>query len=400
MGGGSAKKRLRGCNYSCIVITAVITVIQNPVFQLPVIGKGRLLIRALPPPNEQSVAELPSNMPRAPRKAATDALSRPGQASTPDLGSDDDGETESDDGEEVREDQQPATEPLTEYELQRQRNIAANQSVLESLGLAGTTPLGAAASSSSQRVQKTPQATAAAAAAKAAKAVSCKQPRRGVNADPDHDPDALSAHPIFCSWRPKESLLALQQAQAEGLVLCVAENGSGYYGVHLAKPGQPKPYKARVTRGGKQVCLGSFATAEEAALCFARATVGRAATAAPLTGEEGGTPPHPPYALCLHTYCHSGSAYLLCHRRRRLLWCRRLYLLCTGGACLPRYRWRLLTNVWYRRRPPSMVSAPASARGLHEREGAWRELCCSTSAAPAPAPAQHGRVGWMLRPYV
>ena len=105
------------------------------------------MIRALPPPNEQSVAELPSNMPRAPRKAATDALSRPGQASTPDLGSDDDGETESDDGEEVREDQQPATEPLTEYELQRQRNIAANQSVLESLGLAGKTPLGAAASS-------------------------------------------------------------------------------------------------------------------------------------------------------------------------------------------------------------------------------------------------------------
>lgn len=133
-------------------------------------------------------------MPRAPRKAATDALSRLGQASTPDLGSDDDGETESDDGEEVREDQQPATEPLplTEYELQRQRNIAANQSVLESLGLAGKTPLGAAASSSSQRVRKTPQATAAAAAAKAAKAVSRKQPRRGVNADPDHDPDALS----------------------------------------------------------------------------------------------------------------------------------------------------------------------------------------------------------------
>ena len=133
-------------------------------------------------------------MPRAARQAATEALSRLGQASAPDLGSDDDGETESDDGEEAKEEQQPATEalPLTEYELQRQRNIAANQSVLESLGLAGKTPLGAAASSSSQRARKSPQDAAAAAAAKAAKAVSRKQPRRGVNADPDHDPDAPS----------------------------------------------------------------------------------------------------------------------------------------------------------------------------------------------------------------
>ena len=104
-------------------------------------------------------------MPRAARQAATEALSRLGQSSGPDLGSDDDGETESDDGEEAQEEQQQlATEPLplTEYELQRQRNIAANQSVLESLGLAGKTPLGAAASSSSQRARKTPQAAAAA----------------------------------------------------------------------------------------------------------------------------------------------------------------------------------------------------------------------------------------------
>ena len=42
-----------------------------------------------------------------------------------------------------------------------------------------------------------------------------------------------------------------------------------------------------------------------------------------------------------------------------------MLLLCTGGACLPRYRWRLLTNVWYRRRPPSMISAAASALSGH-----------------------------------
>ena len=145
-------------------------------------------------PRPRSTDHAGRNMPRAARQAATEALSRLGQTSAQDLGSDDDGETDSDDGEEVREEQQPATEPLplTEYELQRQRNIAANQSVLESLGLAGKTPLGAAASSSSQRARKSPQDAAAAAAAKAAKAVSRKQPRRGVNADPDHDPDAPS----------------------------------------------------------------------------------------------------------------------------------------------------------------------------------------------------------------
>ena len=42
----------------------------------------------------------------------------------------------------------------------------------------------------------------------------------------------------------------------------VAEKKSGYFGVHLACPGQPKPYKARGHRGGKEVSLGTFATAE------------------------------------------------------------------------------------------------------------------------------------------
>ena len=32
-----------------------------------------------------------------------------------------------------------------------------------------------------------------------------------------------------------------QQAQAEGLVLCVAENGTGYFGVHVNNPGKLKP---------------------------------------------------------------------------------------------------------------------------------------------------------------
>ena len=81
---------------------------------------------------------------------------------------------------------------------------------------------------------------------------------------------------------------ARQQAQAEGLTLLVAKNKAGYFGVNLDdRPGQTKPYQARVSRGGKRVSLGNFATAEEAALCVARSPEGQAAakravSAAPL----------------------------------------------------------------------------------------------------------------------
>eukprot|EP00964_Phaeocystis_antarctica_P061729 scaffold36916_cov60-Phaeocystis_antarctica.AAC.2 len=83
------------------------------------------------------------------------------------------------------------------------------------------------------------------------------------------------------------------QTQAEGLTLLVAENKTGYFGVYLDNPGKPKPYQAKVRRGGKVMSLGSFATAEEAALCVARTPEGRAAAAEraaaeapPLTSEE------------------------------------------------------------------------------------------------------------------
>ena len=56
-----------------------------------------------------------------------------------------------------------------------------------------------------------------------------------------------------------------QQAKAEGLALRVADNSSGYFGVRVIKS-----YQAQVQRGRKTVALGSFATAEEAALCVAR----------------------------------------------------------------------------------------------------------------------------------
>ena len=80
----------------------------------------------------------------------------------------------------------------------------------------------------------------------------------------------------------------------------------------LKRTGQPKPYQAHVQRGGRRVHLGSFATAEEAALCVARSPEGQAAARraasaesqamlAVLSGtilkEEGAVPPMPPGAL-------------------------------------------------------------------------------------------------------
>ena len=68
---------------------------------------------------------------------------------------------------------------------------------------------------------------------------------------------------------PPTSEEARQQAEAEGLTLRTRKDGSYSY-VSLNKPGQPKPYNAKAKRGGKLVHFGSFATAEEAALCIAR----------------------------------------------------------------------------------------------------------------------------------
>ena len=87
---------------------------------------------------------------------------------------------------------------------------------------------------------------------------------------------------------------ALQQAQAEELTLLEADNKTGYFGVFLKKPGQPKPYEAQVRRGGRTVHLGSFSTAAEAALRVARSPEGQvaaqkaAAAKWPLKSEEDG----------------------------------------------------------------------------------------------------------------
>ena len=73
---------------------------------------------------------------------------------------------------------------------------------------------------------------------------------------------------------------ALRQAEAEGLALLKSESSStGYKGVTISSSSsKSKPYKVEVWRGGKPVYLGRFATAEEAALCYARTPEAQAAT--------------------------------------------------------------------------------------------------------------------------
>ena len=47
----------------------------------------------------------------------------------------------------------------------------------------------------------------------------------------------------------------------------MADNKTGYYGVHHHAKGHLKSFQAQVRRGGNDVYLGCFATAEKVALC-------------------------------------------------------------------------------------------------------------------------------------
>ena len=69
----------------------------------------------------------------------------------------------------------------------------------------------------------------------------------------------------------------------------MADNKTGFSGVRQHPGSRPKPYEARVKRGDKQVHLGSFVTAEEAALCVARSPEGQAAAAE--AAERAAAPP-------------------------------------------------------------------------------------------------------------
>ena len=95
-----------------------------------------------------------------------------------------------------------------------------------------------------------------AAAAAAAEATSAKRAKKTEKAE-----KATSAKRAKKAAAPT-SEEALQQAQAEGLVLRVAETNTGYWCVYKQGP----YYLARM----KKARLGSYATAEAAALAVAR----------------------------------------------------------------------------------------------------------------------------------
>ena len=69
---------------------------------------------------------------------------------------------------------------------------------------------------------------------------------------------------------------AIRQAAREGLTLTASSNSTGYKGVcYRPKERGSKKYELKVRVGDKMAFLGCFATAEEAALFFARREAGR-----------------------------------------------------------------------------------------------------------------------------
>ena len=81
---------------------------------------------------------------------------------------------------------------------------------------------------------------------------------------------------------------AVRQAKAEGLTMQRSDNATGYRGVRkdLRKKSKLNPFFATVWRNRKTNTLGYFATAEEAALAYARAPEARAQVAAEVANPK------------------------------------------------------------------------------------------------------------------
>ena len=124
----------------------------------------------------------------------------------------------------------------------------------------------------------------------------------------------------------------MRQAVAEGLTLQPSDdNATGYRGVRKdCRKAMAKPFYAVVRRAGMPVHLGSFATAEEAALAYARTPEGQAQVAnpkpfkpAPLTAEaavaqaaaEGLTLKPSSNAAGYRGVCLQGRSYVASVRR-------------------------------------------------------------------------------------
>ena len=87
---------------------------------------------------------------------------------------------------------------------------------------------------------------------------------------------------------------AVRQAAAEGLTLQPADSAAGYRCVYKAcSKARAKPFQVKVWRAGKKVRLGSFATAEEAALAYARTPEAQAEVANPKPSKSAPLPAPP-----------------------------------------------------------------------------------------------------------
>ena len=109
---------------------------------------------------------------------------------------------------------------------------------------------------------------------------------------------AAPTPPSCCSPAPlplplRAGAEAIRQAEREGLTLAASSSSStGYKGVTFCpKQKGSKKYRLEVTVGGKRLHLGYFATAEEAALFYARREAGMDTLASDLTAPP---PPPPP----------------------------------------------------------------------------------------------------------
>ena len=67
---------------------------------------------------------------------------------------------------------------------------------------------------------------------------------------------------------PRPARSAGTVVELGGLTLQLSDNAAGYRGVFMSKSGNL--FEAKVKRGGKKVRLGSYATAAEAAMAYAR----------------------------------------------------------------------------------------------------------------------------------
>ena len=84
-----------------------------------------------------------------------------------------------------------------------------------------------------------------------------------------------------CMRGSRQLALSLEEAADEGLCLEISQRSStGYVGVYYEAARGAKPHVAKLSRAGKMVSLGCFASREDAARCVARAKAGGAGTLA------------------------------------------------------------------------------------------------------------------------